>query len=74
MTFRIIFAFCAFALSACATMKPDDNLQKVFSGDIFGGSKSNPADERKIEQAARENERTMPRKEEEKGVGLKMSF
>lgn len=55
-------------------MKPDDKLQKVLSGDLLNGPPPNPAEVKRLEQKARENERIMPRKEEQKGLGLKMDF
>ena len=55
-------------------MKPDDKLQKVLSGDLLSGPPLNPAEVKRLEQKARENERIMPRKEEQKGLGLKMDF
>lgn len=76
MTFmtRLVLAFGTLTLISCETMKPDDKLQKVITGDIFQGSPSNPADEKKREEHARETERVMPHKEEQKGMGLKMEF
>jgi hypothetical protein len=71
---RLVLAFGTFALISCGSVKPDDKLQKVITGDIFQGSPSNPADEKKREEQARESERVMPHKEEQKGVGLKMEF
>lgn len=72
--FRIILAWGTLTLVSCGTVKPDEKLQKVLTGDIFQGSKLNPADEKIREQHARENQRIMPRKEEQKGVGLKVEF
>lgn len=71
---RLILAWGTLALISCGTVKPDDKLQKVLTGDIFNSAEINPADEKMREQHARENERILPHKEEQKGVGLKMEF
>lgn len=72
-TFSILL-LSTLILNACGSMKPDDKLQKVLSGDLLSGPPPNPAEVKRLEQKARENERIMPRREEQKGLGLKMDF
>lgn len=69
-----ILLLATLALSACGNFKPDDNLNTVLKGNLFNGPPPNPAEEKKLEQTARENARVMPPKEEQRGVGLKMAF
>ncbi len=70
----LILLLATLSLTACGTVKPNDNLKTVLAGDLFTAPPRNPAEEKKLEQTARENARVMPPKEEQRGVGLKMTF
>ncbi len=74
MKLTLVLALGALILNSCKTVQPDEKLQKFLTGDIFAGTPTNPADEKKLEQGARESERVIPHKEEAPGVGLKMQF
>ncbi len=62
-SFRIILSYlgglCAAVLMcSCEGMRPDDNLQKVVSGDIFAGKPVDPKLEHQLDEAARQKELT----------------
>lgn len=52
----LMATFCS-----CEGMKPNDNLQKVVSGDVFSGKPVSPAEQKRDEEAAREEWRDFPR-------------
>jgi hypothetical protein len=60
-SFRVILSWlCGLAVAAfmcsCAGMRPDDNLQKVVSGDVFAGKPVDPKLEHQLDEAARQKE------------------
>lgn len=60
----LLFAFCVTGLfCSCEGMRPNDNLETVLSGDVFGGGKKmDPMTAREQEDAAREDYRVSPRR------------
>ncbi len=62
MKLQQIFLLCitVAGLCSCGSFQPDDRLQKVVSGDIFGGRPVNMQEERRNETFVREEHLSLP--------------